>query len=143
MCKRAQHQIPHLHATRRHLGDVLTYLQPLPRPHVRTQAKNVFRNHGPGYQRYSYSNNETMVPGYRIDSLYPVSEDTPATVTCSYIVDWHRWILDWGNVVHDTTTTMPGPCSEKSASPREGSGHSTSATGVPWGTHGPGGVRSP
>jgi hypothetical protein len=42
----------------------------------------------------------------------------------------HRWILAWGNLVHDcrilawgnlvhdTTTTMPGPCSEKKASPQ-------------------------
>jgi len=45
----------------------------------------------------------------------------PATVICSYIVGWR--ILGWGNLVHDTTTTMPGPCSEKSASPREGRGH--------------------
>ena len=41
-----------------------------------------------------------------------------------------RWILVWGNLVHDTTTTMPGPCSEKSASPQEGSGH-RGAAGVP------------
>jgi hypothetical protein len=51
----------------------------------------------------------------------------PATVTCSYI-EAGRWILGWGNLVHDTTT-MPGPCSEKSASPREGRGHC--AAGVP------------
>ena len=31
-------------------------------------------------------------------------ESAPATVTCSYI-GWHRWILGWGNLVHDTTTT--------------------------------------
>ena len=29
-------------------------------------------------------------------------EAAPATVTCSYR---HRWILCWGNLVHDTTTT--------------------------------------
>jgi hypothetical protein len=46
-----------------------------------------------------------------------------ATVTCSYLVGWHRWTLGWGNLVHDTTTTMPGPYSQKSASPREGNGH--------------------
>ena len=51
----------------------------------------------------------------------------PATVTCSYI-EAGRWILGWGNLVHDTTT-IPGPCSEKSASPREGRGHC--AAGVP------------
>ena len=56
-----------------------------------------------------------------------------------------RWILGRGHLVHDTTTTMPGPCSEKSAPPREGRGHSgCRAAGVPsWGPHGPGGVRSP
>ena len=40
-------------------------------------------------------------------------------------------------LVHDTTTTMPGPCSEKSASPREGRVRcrSGSAAGVPpWDT---------
>ncbi len=57
----------------------------------------------------------------------------PAATVC-----WHRWILGRGNLVHDTTTTMQGPCSEMSAPPREGS-----AAGVPpWGTLGPGGVRS-
>jgi hypothetical protein len=35
------------------------------------KGQNVFRNHGPGDQKYSHSNNETMIPGYRIDSLYP------------------------------------------------------------------------
>jgi len=48
-------------------------------------------------------------------------EVSPATVTCSYIVGL-KWILGWGNLVHDTTTTMPGPCSEKSASSQEGWG---------------------
>jgi len=47
----------------------------------------------------------------------------------SYIVGWHRWILVWGNLVHDTTTTMPGPCSEKSASPQEGTGNWASRRG--------------
>ena len=28
----------------------------------------------------------------------------------------------WGNLVHDTTTTMPGPCSEKSSAPPRGEG---------------------
>jgi hypothetical protein len=51
------------------------------------------------------------------------SGGAPATVTCSYILGSHRWTLGWGNLVHDTKTTMPGPCSEKSASPREGRGH--------------------
>ena len=44
---------------------------------------------------------------------------SPATVTCSYIVGWHRWALGSGNLVqapqalrHDTRTTMTGPCSE-------------------------------
>ena len=37
-------------------------------------------------------------------------------------------------------TTMPGPCSEKSASPRDGRGHCRRRR---WGTHGPRGVRSP
>jgi hypothetical protein len=32
-------------------------------------------------------------------------EAAPATVTCSYTVCWHKWILGWGNLVHDTTTT--------------------------------------
>ena len=41
-----------------------------------------------------------------------------------------RWILGWGNLVHDTTTTMPGTCFEKSASPREGSRRS--AVGNTW-----------
>jgi hypothetical protein len=64
MCKRAKPKIPHLHATGRHPGDVLTYLQPFPWPHVRTKAKNVFRNHGLGYQKHTHSTNDTMVPGY-------------------------------------------------------------------------------
>jgi hypothetical protein len=72
MSKRAQPQIPHLHATGRHPGDVLTYSQPLPWAYVRTRPK-VFRNHGPGDQKYSHSNDDTMVPGDRIDSLYPDS----------------------------------------------------------------------
>ena len=33
------------------------------------------------------------------------------------------WLGQFGVLVRDTTTTMPGPCSEKSASPREGRGH--------------------
>jgi hypothetical protein len=63
----------------------------------------------------------------------------PATVTCSYIVGWHRWTLGWGNLVQapqalrhddtttrhgddaDTTTTMSDPCSE-SVPPRGGEG---------------------
>jgi hypothetical protein len=59
----------------------------------------------------------------------------PATVTCSYIVRLARWTLGWGNLVHDTATTMPGPCSQKSASPR-GEGalrrHRRSAVGNTW-----------
>ena len=46
-----------------------------------------------------------------------------------------RWILGGSNLVHDTTTTMPGPCSEKSPSPREGRGHwrrRRSAVGNTW-----------
>ena len=42
---------------------------------------------------------------------------------CDLQLQARRWILGWGNLVHDTTTTMPGPCSGKSASPREGRGH--------------------
>ena len=40
-----------------------------------------------------------------------------------------------GHLVHDTTTMMPGPCSDKSASPREGRGHwhrRRSAVGDAW-----------
>ncbi len=47
-----------------------------------------------------------------------------------------RWILGGSNLVHDTTTTMPGPCSDKSPSPREGRGHCRrrrrSAVGNTW-----------
>ena len=46
-----------------------------------------------------------------------------------------RWILGGSNLVHDTTTTMPGPCSQKSLSPREGRGHwrrRRSAVGNTW-----------
>ena len=46
-------------------------------------------------------------------------EAAPATVTCSYIVGWHRWTRGWGNLVHapqaqphDMATTKPDPCSE-------------------------------
>jgi hypothetical protein len=46
MSKRAQPQIPHLHATGRHPDDVLTSLQTLPWAHVRTKATKVFQNHG-------------------------------------------------------------------------------------------------
>ena len=60
MCKRAQPQIPHLHVTGRHPGDILTYLQPLPWPHVRTKAKNVFRNHCP--QRFRDIKNIAIRP---------------------------------------------------------------------------------
>ena len=60
MCKRAQPQIPHLHVTGRHPGDILTYLQPLPWPHVRTKAKNVFRNHCP--QRFRDIKNIVIRP---------------------------------------------------------------------------------
>jgi hypothetical protein len=46
------------------------------------------------------------------------------------------------NLVHDTTTTMPCPCSERARHPGRGGG--TGAAGVPpRATHGPGGVRSP
>jgi len=48
---------------------------------------------------------------------------------------WHRWTLGWGNLVHDTTTTMPGPYSEESVSPRERRGqmrHRRSAVGNTW-----------
>ncbi len=56
---------------------------------------------------YSYYNHAIKLPS-RCSTKF-VGSSTPP-----------RWILGGSNLVHDTTTTMPGPCSEKSPSPREG-----------------------
>jgi len=66
-------------------------------------------------------------------------EAAPATVTCSYIVGWHRWIL---GVIWYTTRRRrcQAPALRRARHPREGRGH---CAGLPHWTHGPGGVRCP
>jgi len=41
---------------------------------------------------------------------------------CDLQLQAGRWILGWGNLVHDTMT-MPGSCSERARHPERGGGH--------------------
>ena len=67
-------------------------------------------------------------------------EAAPATVTCSYIVGWHRWTLGWGNLVqapqalrHETTRRRRCQAPAPRACHPEGVRGHRGATGVlPW-----------